>query len=118
MNLRLQVKRLEQQAVQMSERELCPHLPPVIHRADGSIENDALHDCGKPRLTITVGYSDGSDQRTQDSALETFDLLRREYSDILPQQVAERIMRCFTLTPETRAALLERVRAESHEHTN
>jgi hypothetical protein len=33
MGLKEHVKRLEVQAVQMSERELCPHLPLVIHKA-------------------------------------------------------------------------------------
>ncbi len=117
MGLKEQIKKLEIQAVQMSERELCPHLPPVIYWADGSIENDTPHDCGKPRLRITVGYSDGSDRRTQSAALETFEVLRKECGDVPPEERSEIVADRFPLTTETRAALLERVRREGHELT-
>jgi hypothetical protein len=108
MGLKEQIKKLEIQAVQMSERDLCPHLPPVIYWADGSIENDAPHDCGKPRLIISVGYSDGSDQRVQQGALDTFDGVRRECPDVAAEDAAQIIASRYPLTPETRAELFER----------
>ncbi len=117
MGLKDQIKRLEQQAVQMSARELCSHLPPIINWADGSIENESTHDCGKPRLRIVVGYSDGSDQRMQDGALGTFEELRKECGDVPPEEAARIIADHFPLTPETRAELFERVGREGHEHT-
>ena len=111
MGLKEQVKRLEQQATQMSGRELCPHLPSIICWADGSVENDTPHDCGKPRLRIVVGYSDGSDQRTQSGALDTFEKLRMKCPDVAPEKAAQIITEEFPITQETRAALLERVKA-------
>lgn len=112
MGLREQVKRLETQAAQMSERELCPHLPPVIHWADGSVENDAPHDCGKPRLVITVGYSDGSDKRMQNVLLDLCDDHHRKYPDVPSEMLVGWLDEDgYRLAPETRAAILERAKA-------
>ena len=117
MNLRSQVKSLETRARQQAERELCPHLPQVIHWADGSVENDAPHECGRPRLKILVGYTADSDRRMQNALLDLFDEHRRKYPDVPPEMLVGWVNEDCSPTPETRAALLERIRAESHEHT-
>lgn len=95
----------------MSERELCPHLPPMIHWPDGSVENESAHDCGKPRLNITIGYSDDSDQRMQNAVLDLFEEYRRKSADIPAETIAQWCEEDFSLTPETRAKLLERAKA-------
>ena len=113
MSLKQQVEGLELQTAQMSERELCPHLPPVIHHADGSTENEATHECGKPRLTITVGYSDRSDRRAQNALLDLFEEWRRKRPDVPSEILVEWINEDCSPTPETRAALRKRVSRDS-----
>jgi hypothetical protein len=98
------VKRLEQQA--NATKVLCPHLLPLIHHADGSIENESTHDCGRPRLEIIVSYSDGSDPRMKKAAHDAFAEIRREFGDLPPSLCAESVCRAFgNVTP---SELLER----------
>ena len=115
MRLKQQVERLELRTAQMSKRELCPHLPAEIHYPDGSFEGEVLHEhnCGKPRLRIMVSYSDGSDRRTQDAAIEAFNDIRRECRELPPEECAKIVAERFPLLPETRAALRERVSRDS-----
>lgn len=78
MGMRETLRRLEARVTSMNDRELCPHLPPLIHWADGSTENDSLHTCGRPRLVIWIGYSDGSDKRTEQAARTAREQLFRD----------------------------------------
>ena len=113
MHLMHQVKQLEARAQQMSERELCPHLPPVIHHADGTVENELPHDCGLPRLVITVSYSDRSDRRAQNVLLDLFEEWRRKRPDVPPEMLVEWINEDCSPTQETQATLRERVSRDS-----
>lgn len=110
MGLREKIKRLEEQASELDGRELCPHAPPIIQWPDGIIENESAHECGKPRLTITIGYSDGSDRRTQMAALSTYDDARARFGDLTPEWLAGMIMKTFPVTEETRRVLYEKTR--------
>ena len=110
MHLMQQVKQLEVRARQMSERELCPHLPPIIRWADGSSENESPHACGKPRLVISITLSDGTDQRTQNVAFDLFQQYRTEFGYIPPETLLGWCEEFLPLTPETRAVLRERVK--------
>ena len=111
MGLREQIKRLEQRAKQLSERELCPHKPPVIYWPDDTTENDEPHQCGRPRLIITIVYEDGSDRLTQNRAIVAFEHLRDTNRDIPPETIIEIIAERTPLLPETRRRLDEKAKA-------
>ena len=102
MGLKETLKRLEQKA--MPGKELCPHLPALIEHADGSIENESTHDCGRARLRIVVGFTDGSDARTQHAAHDTLAKIR-ECCELPVDEAAELVAARF---PITTAELLER----------
>ncbi|HAF13097.1 MAG TPA: hypothetical protein DHU55_02790 [Blastocatellia bacterium] len=109
MDLKTQVKRLEIRARQMSGRKLCSHMPPIIRWPNGTVENGETHKCAKPRLVISLCYSDGTAPRTQQAAIDHFEeeLLRGK---IPPDMLLELIVENYPLTPETHAALLEKVK--------
>lgn len=98
MGVKETLKRLEQQAG--AEKELCQHLPPLIERADGTVENESTHNCGRPRLVVTLRYSDGSDKRTLTTAHRAFAKLRQEFSDIPEVVIAERVSKHFCVPSE------------------
>ncbi len=101
MSLQNRIGRLEQQA--REDANVCPHLPPLIQHADGRLENESSHSCGRPRLVITVSYSDGSDQRTQKAARAACLEIQRKFG-LENQQAAEIIAEHF---PVSTRALVE-----------
>ena len=105
MSLKNQVKRLEMEAESRSGREVCQHMPALIEWPDGSIEHEGEHQCGKPRLRIIIGYTDGNDERTQQNAVEAFEDSRRENPDVAPAETLSILKEYFPLTPETEAKL-------------
>ena len=105
MNLQNRIERLEQEA-HTNGKELCRHLPPVIHWPDGRVENESPHDCGTPRLVFMVRYSDGSDEAGSRAPLQAFDNIRARLPEIPAAKVAEIVINEFCPTPENKRALL------------
>jgi hypothetical protein len=106
MNLQNRIERLEQEA-HTNGKELCRHLPPIIHWPDGRIENESAHVCGLPRLVFIVRYSDGSDEAGRRAPLKAFDNIRARLPEIPAAKVAEIVANEFELTPEKSRPLLE-----------
>jgi hypothetical protein len=111
MNLKNQVKRLEMEAENRSERDFCQHEPPMIQWPDGSIENESIHQCSKPRLQIFIGYSDNSDARTQQGAVDCFERLRTKFPSVESSEILSIIKETWPLMAETEAKLQERAAA-------
>jgi hypothetical protein len=108
MNLKNRIEQLEQEA-HSDGKELCRHLPPIIHWPDGHVDNESMHACGLPRLVFIVRYSDGSDEVGRRAPLQAFDKIRARFPEIPAARVAEIVIGEFCLTPENSSGLLERV---------
>ncbi len=105
MSIKNRIERIEEEA--NAGKELCRHLPPVIHWPDGRVENESPHACDSPRLVIMLGYSDGSDGRTERAAVQTYDGIRCRLPELSAAEAAEIVAREFQLIPQARRALLE-----------
>ena len=105
MNIKTRVEKLEQEA-HGDGKELCQHLPPIIHWPDGRIENESPHDCSVPRLVLMVRYSDGSDEASAGATLDAFDKIRARLPELSAAHTAEIVINEFCPTPENKRALL------------
>jgi hypothetical protein len=104
-NIKNRIERLEEEA-RAGGKELCQHLPPVIYWPDGRVENESTHACDAPRLTVTLGYSDASDERTRLAAVDALDRIGARFPEMPVEVVAEIVAREFQLTPEARHRLM------------
>ncbi len=109
MSIKARLEKLEQEAHAGGDKILCRHFPPIIHWPDGRVENENAHACDAPRLTITLRYSDGSDELTRLAAAQTFDKIQARCPEIPSARVAEIVAGEFQLKPQASRALLERM---------